>query len=392
MKVALISGAPLKDCSEIGAAYYTRALAAGLRQRGFDVAIWSKLGCGEPAASEAPVIPTWRPGWFAWYDIAAAIRKRRPDVVHVQHSMFVLGAGASGEISMLLLLLLLRFMRVPLIVTVHDVPALGQVTQEYVHLHGYKFPAPAVTLGLRVLFWAIGSSARAIVVHQDAFARILVNDFHIAPRKIAVVPHVDVPVITAAKDARASLGLQAEDRIVLFFGFATRYKGIELLLDAVASLGSLRVKLLLGAGEHPKVAHMPEYRRYYDELKARARATPGVEFLGFLPDARLGEYVDAADAAIFPYVEFQGMSGPLNICAAHGRPFLVSTEIAGKIPGLHSCAFEPRAGAIANAIERFFTAAAYRAAVEDECRRFGATVAGNDAVARTAGIYARRFK
>lgn len=394
MNVAIVSGVPLKGSSEIGGAYYTRTLAAKLQRAGTNVEIWSKLGAGEAAQSEARVLPTWRPGWFAWADIVKAVRKRRPDVLHIQHSMFVLGPGAAGEFSMLLLLAILSLMRTRVVVTVHDIPELDQVTPQYVRMHGYKFPAPIVVAGLRVLFAAIAICAQAIVVHQEEFAATLTRDFHVAAAKIFVIPHVSAQIAAASGGAaRSALGLGENERVILFFGFATRYKGIELLLAAMREAAARsRLKLLLGAGEHPKVAHTADYAAYYAGLRRVAASIPGVDFVGFLPDAKLDGYIEAADVAVFPYVEVQSMSGPLTICAAHRKPLLVSARIAEKVPELEACAFQPETSALSAAMTRFFDDPAYRSAVEAQSLAFAERVNGDEAVTKTIELYRKIAK
>jgi glycosyltransferase involved in cell wall biosynthesis len=390
LRIALVTGAPLEDRSEIGAAYHTRELAAELLKAGLTVEIWSKSGAGQAAASSVPIVPLWRPGWLAWLDIFKAVRERKPDVLHVQYSTFVLGAGAAGEIAMLALLVLLKLNGTNVVITVHDVPSLTQITPEYIRMNGYKFPAAVVRLGLRLIFLAISFTARSIVVHQEAFATILARDYGIDRRKIAVVPLIAPAHRTVGRAAaRTALGMSASEKVALFFGFATRYKGIELLLAAAEQLGApFQLRVLLGAGEHPKVAHTVEYDAYYSALKRRAGSIAGVEFLGFLPDARLDEYVEAADVAVFPYIEAQSMSGPLTICAAHGIPVLVSTRIAEKVPGLAPCAFDPSASALAAALTRFFGDPSYRAAVEAQSRTFAQQhVRSGETVAQTIALY-----
>ncbi len=390
MRVALVTGAPLEDRSEIGAAYHTRALAEELAKAGVDVEIWAKAGAGKTAASSVPIVSVWRPGWMAWFDIYKAVLERKPGILHVQYSTFVLGAGAAGEIAMLMLLVLLRLRGTNVVITVHDVPALAQITPEYIRMNGYKFPAAIVRLGLRLIFLAIGLTARSVIVHQEAFATILARDYGIDRPKIAVVPLIALTHRTMSREAaRAALGMSASEKTALFFGFATRYKGIELLLSAAAQLGApFGLHVLLGTGEHPKVAHTAEYDAYYSALKRRAGSIAGVEFLGFLPDAQLDEYIEAADVAVFPYIEAQSMSGPLTICASHGKPLLVSRRIAEKIPALASCAFDPTIPALASALTRFFSDSPYRAAVEAQSRAFAQQhVRGGETVARTLALY-----
>lgn len=394
MRVALVSGVPLRNTGEIGAAYYSNALAQELQAAGLDVEIWSKLGVGEAVQSQARIVPTWRPGLLSWLQIVRAVLRRRPDVVHVQHSMFVLGSGGGGEISMLLLLAALALLGVRVVVTCHDVPALDQIIPEYVRMHGYRYPAAVVILGLRVLFGMIGAVSKRVIVHQPAFADTLVHDFHVNRAKIDVVAHLPIPYrVHDQQSARQSLGIPKDDFVLLFFGFATRYKGIEALLSAMQNLqADAEVRLILGAGEHPKVAHTPEYERYYEALRHRAESTAHVQFAGFLPDERVDEYIDAADVAIFPYVEFQGMSGPLNQCASHGKPFLVSTRIAEKISGFSACVFEPEPSAIAHTISAYISDPQRRAAIQNECAQFADHVLGSEFVADTLAAYRRAAK
>lgn len=387
MRVALISGVPLLDGSESGIAYYTRALADELAGSGMDVEIWSKLDRAPAAAARARILPLWRPGWLSWWHLARAVKQRRPDVVHLQHSIFLLGGGPAGEISMFMLLFVLAIMRCRLVVTCHDIPSLSQITPEYVRLNNYRYPAWFVRLGFQVLFAAIGLCAHVIIVHQQAFAQTLAHDYGIKRDKMTVVPLMPIPHrVTEKLQARAAIGIPPDDLVVLFFGFATGYKGIEVLLGAM-ELVNKKVRLLLGAGKHPKVAHTPEYRAYYDALKRRAERNPNVDFIGFIPEERLYGYIDATDVAVFPYVEFQGMSGPLIQCASHEKPFLISSRIAQKLGGFSGCVFEPEPEILARKIQRYFHDDDFRADVESECANFAQFVVDEASLQLALAVY-----
>ncbi len=391
MKIALVSGVPLKDGGEGGVAYYARALAEELERAGVAVELWSKRGSGQTTDCAVPVLPLWRPGLFSWWHLILAVLRRKPDVLHIQHSMFLLGPGASGEISMLLLSFALMLLRVRVVVTCHDIPSLAQITPEYVRLHKYRYPTFVVALAARVLFYVISTCATAIIVHQEAFAQTLSGDYRVNRLKIFVVPLLPIPCQIVDKNkARSALGISEGERVALFFGFATGYKGIEPLLEAmhvVNSDGHPPVRLLLGAGMHPKLARTRHYEEYYERLRDLARATPGVSFLGFVPDELVDIYIDAMDVAILPYVQFQGMSGPLNQCASHEKPFLISTNIAQVIAGFSASVFEPKKDEIAASLRRFFDDEQYRESVQDECMRFARHVMDSGFLALTLKIY-----
>jgi glycosyltransferase involved in cell wall biosynthesis len=390
LRIALVTAIPLVGVPEIGSAYYSRALAERLQQTGQKVEIWTKDIGVEPAPSSVNIFTIWRPGISAWIDILRACLKRKPDVLHIQHAMFLLGNGAVGEIAMVLLLLSLIIARQKVVITCHDTPELRQITSAYMRMHKYRFPVACARFGLRMLFWLIGRCAQIVIVHQQHFAQTLSEDYGIAQSRIAVVPLLAIPcVITSKPEARKELSLSFDRKYLLFFGFATGYKGIEELLDAMRILQARfpEMELLLGAGEHPKVKDTQIYREYYANLRAQAERTGNVRFLGFIPDERLDCLIDAIDLAIFPYVEFQGMSGPLNQCAAHRRPFLVSGAIATKIPALNAVSFQQDPQAIAGAIERYFTDSRYANEVSGICGRFGDVTCSDDFLDLTLDIY-----
>ena len=122
-------------------------------------------------------------------------------------------------------------------------------------------------------------------------------------------------------EARERLGLPADAPVLLFFGFVRRYKGIAVLLDAmpavVARVPGVR---LVVAGEF-----------YGDEAALRARAAPlgdAVRFdADYIPDARVADYVCAADAVVQPYLTAT-QSGVAGIAFHFGRP-VVTTDVGG---------------------------------------------------------------
>ncbi len=121
-------------------------------------------------------------------------------------------------------------------------------------------------------------------------------------------------------DARAALGLPADAPVFLFFGFIRRYKGLHVLLDAWADVRRrLPDAQLVVAGEF-----------YADEdvLRAQAARLEGVRLdAEYVPDARVGLYVSAADAVVQPYVTAT-QSGVAQIAFHFGRP-VVTTDVGG---------------------------------------------------------------
>ncbi len=374
-RIAVIGPLPWTDAIPGGPSYDTAAYAQRFCELGFTVEVWTKKpvpisACSSPPCPTFGVKHVWNRGPLSWLSIALYALRERPAAIHFQHAAFVLGDGALGEISSMLLCIALRAMRIPCAVTCNDVPRRAQVTREYVRLHRFGLPAPLVLIGLRSLFRTFGCCARWVIAHESAVAETLVADYGVPRRKILMLPHRPGSVhVHSSISPRLRNGISEETRVLLHFGFASPYKGIEVLLDAMEAFANanLNIVLLLGAGPHPKRAGAPEYEAYYSSLMLHADALPNVRNLGFLPDDRVEELLKCADLGVFPYFECQGTSGPVNECISQGVPVIVSKPISRVIPCFEAGVFEPTPQALAATSVRFFSDSGFARRIRTEC-------------------------
>ncbi len=102
--------------------------------------------------------------------------------------------------------------------------------------------------------------------------------------------------------ARVALNIGRDEKIALFFGFIREYKGLDLLLEAMAILKArwnekdLPLPKLLIAGE------FYESRKKYDELIEKLRISGNVILhTDFIPDSQVKNYFCAADVVVQPY-------------------------------------------------------------------------------------------
>lgn len=155
------------------------------------------------------------------------------------------------------------------------------------------------------------------------------------------------------KQALELIGLRENQRYVLFFGFIRDYKGLDLLLQAMADdrMHQLGVKLIV-AGEFygdPKP---------YNELIARLDLSSRVVMhTDFIPDHEVNRYFCAADLVAQPY-KTATQSGVSQIAYHFERPMIV-TNVGGLpeiVPdGVAGFVVEPQPQAIADAIVRYFS-------------------------------------
>lgn len=126
--------------------------------------------------------------------------------------------------------------------------------------------------------------------------------------------------------ARLHLGLPADDKIILFFGFIRHYKGLDLLIQAMGSeeIKQSAIKLLV-AGE------FYEDRAAYDELIKSSGADNIILKTDFVPDSEVKYYLSAADFVIQPY-RSATQSGVTPLAYHFEKPMLVTN--VGALPDL----------------------------------------------------------
>jgi glycosyltransferase involved in cell wall biosynthesis len=153
------------------------------------------------------------------------------------------------------------------------------------------------------------------------------------------------------EEARKHLSLEASAKIILFFGFIRKYKGLDLLLQAMAdeNLGK-EIKLLV-AGEFYEDAH--PYFELVKQLKLENRVIMQNKFI---PDSEVRYYLSAADCVVQPYRNAT-QSGVTPLAYHFEKPMIVTN--VGGLPDLvpdnkAGLVCEPHPASIAAAIQRFY--------------------------------------
>ncbi|MES1220297.1 MAG: glycosyltransferase [Bacteroidota bacterium] len=158
--------------------------------------------------------------------------------------------------------------------------------------------------------------------------------------------------IISKEEARKKLALPVNEPIVLFFGFIRKYKGLDLLLEAMSDkrIKKAGIKLLV-AGEFYEDAK--QYEELIDKLGIRDQLILRTDFI---QDSDVKYYLCSADAVIQPYrnATQSGVTPlayhfekPMLVTNVGGLPSLVPNEKAGLV-------MEPEPTAIADAILKFY--------------------------------------
>ncbi|MDB5275659.1 MAG: glycosyltransferase [Ferruginibacter sp.] len=159
------------------------------------------------------------------------------------------------------------------------------------------------------------------------------------------------------QEARQHLNIPENEKIMLFFGFIRKYKGLDILLDAIKILKASKYPPLGDGGKLLIAGEFYEDRKPYDEQIAKL----GIEDrlilrTEFIADSEVKYYLSAADVVIQPY-RSATQSGvtplayhfekPMIVTNVGGLPSLVPDDKVGLIA-------EPTAESIAAKITEFF--------------------------------------
>ena len=230
-------------------------------------------------------------------------------VVSLQHGQGIWG-GEDGKY----VLDFIHALRIPLVVTLHDVPA---------------NPSPAQ----RSIMTELVDTAAATIVMSHAAVAEMARSYGITADRLDVVP-CGVPHLpqVAADTIKPRLGLQGR-AVILSFGLLEPGKGCETVIEAMPAVVEAipsALYVILGATEPARLARDGDtYRAGLEALVAARGVGQSVRFVDrFVGRVELGNWLEAADVIATPYPDLDlTVAGTLSFAMAAGKP-IVSTPYA----------------------------------------------------------------
>jgi glycosyltransferase involved in cell wall biosynthesis len=153
-------------------------------------------------------------------------------------------------------------------------------------------------------------------------------------------------------EARTQLGLPQEKKIILFFGYIRKYKGLDLLIQAMSSesIKKLNIQLMI-VGEFYEDAS-----NYHDLVNSLGLQNQISFYSNYIPDGEVKNYVCSADFIIQPYKNAT-QSGVTPLAYHFEKPMLVTNVggLADTVPNLKTgIVVEPTTNAIVKGIENLY--------------------------------------
>lgn len=179
-----------------------------------------------------------------------------------------------------------------------------------------------------------------------------VTDAKVILHEHPLIDNFGEPVSKA--EARKHLGLQEDEKYILFFGFIRKYKGLDMLLDATKILkdkNSSALPKLIVAGEFYE-----DEQKYHQQIQELGIEENLIMHTDFIPNNEVKYYLSACDFLIQPYRDAT-QSGVTPLAYHFEKPMLV-TDVGGLpdiVPdGKVGVVTEPNANDIAVGIERLY--------------------------------------
>jgi glycosyltransferase involved in cell wall biosynthesis len=212
------------------------------------------------------------------------------------------------------------------------------------------------------------------------------------PAKLVLHPLYDnFGAIITKEEARKKLGISEEDKVILFFGFIRKYKGLDILLHAfkkVIEEGKIKNLKLLIAGEFYE-----DEKNYEELLNDPVIKDHLILHTRFIANSEVKYYLCAADCVIQPY-RSATQSGvtplayhfeiPMIVTNVGGLPSMVAHKKVGLIA-------EPNAESLAKKIEEYFELGEdfFLPFLKEEKKRFSWKIM-IDAILKAAGLLSKQ--
>jgi glycosyltransferase involved in cell wall biosynthesis len=208
--------------------------------------------------------------------------------------------------------------------------------------------------------------AHHLFVHTEKMRGELIEEFNVRSERVSLIPfgiNNAVPqTALASKAAKEQLKLAPEDKVILFFGRITPYKGLDWLIPIFRRLvrreGNYR---LIIAGRPDRC------EEYWSRIRTDVQkdVESGAILLNdnFIPDDQVEVYFKAADALILPYRDIY-QSGVLFLGQSFGIPVLASDVGSLRddiVEGKNGYVFNLENPAVVEqVIDRYFSSDLYR--------------------------------
>jgi glycosyltransferase involved in cell wall biosynthesis len=230
-------------------------------------------------------------------------------IVHIQHWAWYTG------IVYCILLPILKIRQKRIVITVHNItPHVKNKINIFIDKIFNKIIFPF---------------AHLFIIHNVRNKKKLIKLYNISEEKICIITHgvlkLDMYNSFSKNEARDHLGIPRKKKVILFFGYIWKYKGLDVMLKSLVLVKKeLNDVVLLIVGL--PFNDWKDYEKMIDGLDISKHV---VTKLGYVPDSDVKIFFSASDICVFPYKEpFDTHGGAPALAISFKKPIIV-TDIGG---------------------------------------------------------------
>lgn len=174
----------------------------------------------------------------------------------------------------------------------------------------------------------IAQLADEVIVHLES-QRAILRRLGIPPEKIHVIPHGTEFSNEDKEASRKKLGLPADAKLLLMFGFIKKHKCLHVVLDALVEILKefKEARVFVAGGLAPTAPQKDrDYAEYVNKRTAELGLTDSVIYPNrFFPNEDVPYLFGACDIVLFPYYEEdRSASGSFHLAVGAKKPVIAS--------------------------------------------------------------------
>jgi len=230
----------------------------------------------------------------------------------------------TGLLSPFVWMLRLRGKHVTLVI--HQVVDDLKKLEGHIGISGKSIYLSFLNLSLKLFYQSLCLASSQIAVREEIFVSRLQK--LIGKKPITVIPlGVDNTLVKriSKQKARKLLSIDTKEHIVMYFGYITWYKGVDILIKALKN--KKNVHLVIAGGPSFTQQNKLHYQKFFKKVTSLGKNAKNITITGFVPEEKIPLYFQTADLIVFPYRTCMSASGPLTLALAFGKPFLLSKKL-----------------------------------------------------------------
>lgn len=313
----------------------TSMLVESLSKQKVEVIVLGNIAhdmCRKEKVDNVTIVRTWSPSSLkSVFGLIKQLVSANPDVVHIIYGYLYYGRPIFSAIFITSMLIVLRILRKPAVLTIHQVFSTHEITKDFLSIFTSNLPSIAIKMGFLLLNKAIGLlSSRVIVVHKE-HANILQKNYKL--NNVVCIPiGLSSSRVVSKNNAKRALDL-TNRKLLLVFGFIVPYKGVEYAIRAMHKvIKRIPEALLIIAGTTvPSASSCKEAMTYIGNLRSLIRDLELSDHIilrnEYIPETDVPLYFGSSEVVILPNTEQTGPSEVWRLAAIYGVPS-VATEIS----------------------------------------------------------------